>query len=355
MLHDLEVYQSWLPSLQSLGFPVGDPTWQYPPGAAIVFLASGAGTIPFRWMFTLVILAFDAAVLVTLMVAHARQQATSWRGVALWSVAALVVGPIMMTRFDVAPTLLAVAAVVLVARPAWSGAMAAVGTVIKVWPALMLLAIPRPSARRGVLSFALTAAGLLLGFWVLFHDSLSFLGNQRDRGLQVESTGALPYLLHSLFGGDVEFGLKYGSIQVLMNGAELVGTLVTFVGFVVLAVMVWWRWSGRLDGAAAGDVALAALLVSLATSRVYSPQFNTWIIGVAAAAVLSQRSRLGTVTISLIVVSLLTQVVYPWSATQLVDAGPFVIVIQSCRIVLLLVATFMALWAISPARTSHTQ
>jgi hypothetical protein len=274
MLHDLEVYQSWLPQLQSLTFPVGDPTWQYPPGAGLVLLMASVGTIDLRWSFTLAILALDAAILTVLMVAHARQRNTSWRGVALWAAAAAVVGPIMMTRFDVAPTLFAVAAIVLASRPAWSGALSAIGAVVKVWPALMILSLPRRDAKRGIVAFVVAGVLLLLVFALLFDNSLSFLGNQRDRGLQVESTGALPYLLYSLLGGHVEFGLSYGSIQVLMNGAELVGTAVTIVGFAALGLIAWWRWRGRLDEVSPGDVALTAVLVSLATSRVYSPQFN---------------------------------------------------------------------------------
>jgi hypothetical protein len=349
MLHDLEVYQSWLPRLQHLAFPTGDPTWQYPPGASLVFLSSSVLGMDFRWSFTLVILLVDAAILATLLVAHARQTSVSWRGPWTWALAALIVGPIMMTRFDVAPTLFAVLAIVLVARPAVSGAAAAIGAVVKVWPALMLLALPRRRAGRGVLSFILVATAVVIGFALVFDDSLSFLGNQRDRGLQVESTGALPYLLFSLVGGHVEFGLQYGSIQVLMSGAEAVGTVVTVIGLMLLALVAWWRWRGRLDDALPGDVALTVMLVSVATSRVYSPQFNTWLVGLAAVAMLAARTRLTRPALLVIGVSLMTQVVYPWSATQLVEGGAFVITVQSARILLLLVAMVLGLRAIAGA------
>jgi len=347
MLHDLEVYQSWLANLHDLTFPAADPTWQYPPGASLVFLAAGNWPIDFRWSFTLVILLIDAALMVTLMVAHARLRPSSWRGVWLWALAGVIVGPIMMVRFDVAPTLFAVLAVVLVGRPAWSGASTAIGTVVKVWPALMLLALPRPSLRRGLPSFIVTLAVTLIGFALLFHDSLSFLANQRDRGLQVESAGALPYLVYSLLGGDVEFGLTFGSIQVLMNGAELVGTIVTVVGLALIAMIGWWRLRGRLEHVSPGDVALTVMLVSVATSRVYSPQFNTWLVGIAAAAMLSTRTRLAGVAALVVAVSLVTQVVYPWSATQLVTGGASGIVAQIIRITLLIVAAALAVDALA--------
>jgi hypothetical protein len=347
LLDSMGVYQGWLPALRQPAFPADDPTWQYPPGAGVVLLAPDWLSIDYRWSFALVILAFDAVILAILMLAHARQPATSWRGVALWAMAGVIVGPIMLTRFDLAPTLFAVGAVLIAAQPVRSGALAAIGAIVKVWPALMILALPKRGAGRGILSFVVTGAATLLCLMVVFDNSLSFLGNQRDRGLQVESTGALPYLLHSITGGDVAFGFTYGSIQVLMNGAELVGTIVSVTGFVVLGLMAWWRWRGRLDEVPAGDVALTAILVSVATSRVYSPQFNTWLIGIAAAAMLASGSRLRRAAVILIAVSLVTQIVYPWSATQLVTGDPLIVGVQSVRIILLLSATVLSLMAIS--------
>jgi hypothetical protein len=354
LLDSMGVYQGWLPALRQPAFPVDDPTWQYPPGAGVVLLAPDWLSIDYRWSFALVILAFDAVILAVLMLAHARQPATSWRGVALWAMAGVIVGPIMLTRFDLAPTLFAVAAVLLAAQPVRSGALAAIGAIVKVWPALMILALPKRGAGRGIVAFVVTGAAVLLGLIFVFDNGLSFLGNQRDRGLQVESTGALPYLLHSITGGDVAFGFTYGSIQVLMNGAELVGTIVSVTGFVVLGLMAWWRWRGRLDEVPAGDVALTAILVSVATSRVYSPQFNTWLIGIAAAAMLASGSRLRRVAVILIAVSLVTQIVYPWSATQLVTGEPLIVGVQSVRIILLLSATVLSLVAIS-RRTAGQQ
>jgi hypothetical protein len=135
-----------------------------------------------------------------------------------------------------------------------------------------------------------------------------------------------------------------------MQGAETVGTILTVLGLVVIAMVAWWRLRGRLEDVPAGDIALTVMLVSVASSRVYSPQFNTWIIGLAAAALLATRTRLTNVCLIMVIVSLLTQFVYPWSATQLVHGSALVIVVQSLRIILLLVATVLSLMAIAPRR-----
>ena len=343
MLNDLEIYLSWVPGLQGGAFPAADPTWQYPPGIAPLFLLAGSLAIDFRWAFTLVILAVDAALMALLLVARARRPAASWRGPWLWAMAGLVVGPIMVTRFDVVPTTLAVLAVLLAARPVLSGAAAALGALTKAWPALMLLVLPRRALPRGILGFAVTGGLVLLVAQAATRDSLSFLSNQQSRGLQVESVGALPYELWSLLGGEVSFVYQYGSIQVDMAGAEAIGLVVTGLGLLLLGGLVLARLAGRLETAAPGDVALAAVCVSVATSRVYSPQFNVWLVGLAAVAMLDARSRLRVVAVLVIVISVLTQVVYPWSATQLVTGDTVTVVVQALRISGLLAATVLAL------------
>lgn len=345
MLNDLDIYEGWLTPLGQGAFPADDPTWQYPPGIAPFFLATGTLAIDYRWAFTLGILAVDALVMAVLLVAHSRRPGSSWRGPWLWALAGVVVGSIMVVRFDVVPTLFAVLAILAVARPVRTGIAAALGFTVKVWPALMLAVVPRRHLPQAIVSFAVTVALVLGSFTLLTDGSLSFLANQQARGLQVESVGALPYLASSLLGGDVEFGLKYGSIQVLMGGAETVGLVLTLTGLALFGLIGWWRLSGRLEDVPPGDVALTVMLVSVATSRVYSPQFNVWLVGIAAVMLLDPRTRLRRSAAIVIVVSLLTQVVYPWSATQLVNGDPLTIGVQGVRIAGLVAATVLALLA----------
>jgi len=291
----------------------------------------------------LAILVVDAVVMAALLWTRWHRAGTSWAGPWLWALAGVIVGSIMVVRFDVVPTAFAVAAVLLATRPVWSGVSAALGLTVKVWPAFMLLAIPRRGLPKALAAFALTTLIVLGAFSILSQGSLSFLANQQARGLQVESVGALPYVAFQLFGGEVAFGLEYGSIQVLMNGTEAVGLAITVVGLVLLALVAALRLFGRLEPVPPGDVALAVMLVSVATSRVYSPQFNVWLIGIAAVAVLDRASRMRPAVGTLIAVCLLTQVVYPWSATQLVTGEFVAIAAQSLRIVGLLAATVLAL------------
>ncbi len=352
LLDDVDIYRGWLPFFRSGGFPVNDPTWQYPPGASGVLLAPDVLPINYAIAFALLCLAFDLAIMAALVLAHSRRTKSNTRGLWLWALAGVLVGPIMFTRFEIVPTFFAVMCVLLVARPALAGAAAGCGMVIKLWPALLVLSLPRRRTWTGVLWLALTVVTLLVLATVSFDGALSFLGNQRARGLQVESVGAAPYWIYDAFGGKVASALEYGSMQLDMPGTEAVGTLITLAGIALIAVIGWWRLSGRLDRVPAGDVALTLVLILVATSRVYSPQFNVWLIGVAAVATISRQTRMRFVAVIIAGVAIATQIVYPLFPTNLVDGEIWIVAIQTARITGLLVATALAMRAIAGRQRS---
>lgn len=342
VLDDVDIYRGWLGSLTTGVFPMDDSKWQYPPGVGPLLVAPDWLPVPYPVSFAALCLAFDLAIMVALLVAHARRPRPSTFGLWLWAAAGLLIGPLLVTRFDVVPAFFAVAAVLLVARPAWSGAAAAAGFLLKLWPALMLLALPRTRTMRATLVFLVVTLALLALISIPFDGALSFLGNQRSRGLQVESTGALPYWLFALVGGRIATGLDYGSMQIDMAGAEIVGTVVTVAGLVVLFVIGWWRMTGRLDRVSAGDTALALVLVMVVGSRVYSPQYNIWVLAIAATATIGAQSRVRGVAWILVGVSICSQVVYPLFPTNFTDGEAWIVLVQALRIGGLLAATVLA-------------
>jgi hypothetical protein len=322
--------------------------WQYPPAAGPVLMAAAALPGTYAQSFVALMVMVDLAVLASLLVAHSRSPETTWRGPLLWSAAGVVLGPILLTRFDLVPTLFAVVAVLLAGRPMWSGVSAGAGALVKLWPALMLISLPRRSLTRGALGFALTILALGLTFSAAFSGAFSFVGHQNSRGLQVESVGALPYIVYSGVSDTVRFAYEYGSVQVSMAGTTWIGTALTIAGLLLLLVVAWWRLTGRIDDVAPADIALTVMLVSVASSRVYSPQFNVWLVALGSVALLSRTTRLNAVAALVVGVSVVTQVVYPWSVTELVDGDLSAIAAQTARILGLLTATGLALWRISP-------
>jgi hypothetical protein len=344
VINDVKLYAEWSSLLVTGRFPIGDDMWQYPPGAGIVFaIAALVGSNPVA-AFVIIALACDLAALIVLAVAGRR------RGVGLdaawaWVIGALLVGPVWLARFDVVPTLAAVVALVLIARPVWSGAAAAAGTLLKVWPGLMLIALPRRSLPRGILGFVVMSAAILGAVLLWSTGGVSFLGEQGARGLQVESVGALPFMAWNVFG-EVPTEFRFGAMEVDVSATIPLGLAITLAGFAVLGVLGVLRLLGRLETLSPADVALVALLVSMVTSRVLSPQYSVWVVGVAAVTFLDPRSRMRTVVWLLVPSILVTQVIYPYGYGSFLNGDWWAVALQVIRVALLVAATGLGLWIV---------
>jgi len=342
VINDVKLYAEWSNLLVTGRFPIGDDMWQYPPGAGVIFaLAALIGSNPVAATVGIV-LACDLAVLVILLIAGQRRQvgyAAAWA----WVASALIIGPVFIARFDVVPTLAAVGALVLVARPVWSGASAAAGALLKVWPALMIIALPRHSLPRGILGLVLASAAILVGISLWASGGISFLGEQGARGLQVESVGAWPFMTAQAFGAHIPTTFRFGSMEVDIAATVPIGLAITLAGFAVLGLMGVARLLGRLEALSPADVALTALLVSIVTSRVLSPQYAVWIAGVAAVTFLDPASRMRRVVCLLVPSVLAAQVIYPLGYGSFIGGEWWAAGMQSVRIVLLVIATVLAL------------
>ena len=344
VINDVKLYAEWSSLLVTGRFPIGDDMWQYPPGAGIVFaIAALMGSNPVA-AFVIIALACDLAALIVLAVAGRR------RGVGLdaawaWVIGGLLVGPVWLARFDVVPTLAAVVALVLIARPVWSGAAAAAGTLLKVWPGLMLIALPRRSLPRGILGFVVMSAAILGAVLLWSTGGVSFLGEQGARGLQVESVGALPFMVWNVFT-EVPTEFRFGAMEVDVSATIPLGLAITLAGFAVLGVLGVLRLLGRLETLSPADVALVALLVSMVTSRVLSPQYSVWVVGVAAVTFLDPRSRMRTVVWLLVPSILVTQVIYPYGYGSFLNGDWWAVALQVIRVALLVAATGLGLWIV---------
>jgi hypothetical protein len=341
VINDVKLYAEWSSLLVTGRFPIGDDMWQYPPGAGIVFaLAALLGSNPVA-AFAGIALACDLATMVVLAIAGRRRRVglnAAWA----WVIGALLVGPVWLARFDVVPTLAAVVALVLIARPVWSGAAAAAGTLLKVWPGIMLIALPRRSLPKGILGFVAMSAAILIAVLLWSTGGVSFLGEQGARGLQVESVGALPFMVWNVFT-EVPTEFRFGAMEVDVAATIPLGLVITLAGFAVLGLLGVLRLLGRLESLGPSDVALVALLVSVVTSRVLSPQYSVWIVGVAAVTFLDPESRVRRVVWLLVPSILVTQVIYPYGYGSFLNGEWWAVLLQVTRVGLLLAATAIGL------------
>jgi hypothetical protein len=352
LYNDVDLYVQWSQSIAHGVFPFHDQMWQYPPLAGLVFVAARLSPFgPYDGFVTLAVLADLVLMLVVLREARRRGR---WAGAWWWAAAALVVGPLMFGRFDVFPTLLTVLAVASVARPVRAGAWSALGALLKVWPVLALLALPRKALGRAAAGFAVAGGLTLAALLAWSGGGLSFLRFQGARGLQMEAVAALPFHLLHLLGRPMPTEYRYGAVEIDLAGAGLAATIATAAGLVLLGAIVVQRLRGRLEQVAPADVVLAATLVAVASSRVFSPQYAVWLIGVGALALTDPRSRLAAVLPLVAVGSLLSQPLYPLWYGDLMGGTWYAVLAQTVRILTLVAATALAFWRVAVAAPDAT-
>lgn len=351
-LPDVRLYSTWTILLADRQFPVGDAYWQYPPGAGVLFaLSRFAGPDP---VFGFVVLAFlaDLALLLLLMNAGRRQAGERrFSGAWAWVIGGLAVGPVLVARFDIFPTVFAVAAVLFATKPVRSGVMAAIGALLKVWPILMLAVISRRQLPKAVLAALATGLVGVLAINAWASGGISFLGEQSERGLQIESVGALPYMIAGALGFEQNVVLRYGAYEFVMAGVGMIGLAITVIGLLLFATIAVLRLAGRLEQVPPGDIALALILIAVATSRVFSPQYDIWIVGLGAACLADPRTRLRRVVIALIVMSAVTSIIFPWAYGSLMETTHYAVALQVIRIVLLVGCTVIAVKSVVLTRT----
>lgn len=139
------LYRHWYQQLSQGTFPPGDVTWQYPPGAGLVFLAPGhVPELTYYRAFVALTLLADAVV--TFALARA---GTS--GAWLWVVGLPLLLHLPLARYDVQVTATAVLGLLALrgGHARLGGALAGLGAMIKVWPLLTLLGTPAATSRAG--------------------------------------------------------------------------------------------------------------------------------------------------------------------------------------------------------------
>ncbi len=334
--------------------PYRDFGWEYPPGAApLVTLPAFASHDLYASVFALLMLAADLAVLAALTRLAARLG--SDRGVWLWVGGVLLLGPIVLTRYDTVSALLAVLSALGVAAgaPYAAGLALGGGVVTKLWPGLLLLALPLVRGWRRVLAAAaatvLVSLAAVLGVGGAAHGAVLF-ERHADRGLQVESVPATPLLVADRAGADVgvEFddvtSFSWDLVGAGVDAALLVsalGTLAALGGATALA------WRARRTPEAWLDVAATALLLVTVTGKVLSPQYVVWLLALLAAALCRRGSPLLVPGVLVAASGVLTQAVFPATYDALVRHGDVLpVVLLALRNLLLVVAAIFAVRAV---------
>jgi Glycosyltransferase family 87 len=350
---DMGLYKEWYTCCLSKGsFPLSDPKWQYPPGAALVIWLPGH--IPGNYFdnFAFLTIACDLAVM--LMLCRSARRGGSLTGAWYWVCGVPLLGAISVGRFDMVTVALTVAAALVVTDrgPVGGtvrGALIGVAAAIKVWPVTALTGVPPGQWRRSVTA----AVAVILGVWAIFPRQMaSFLAHQYTRGIEIESVAATPFMVWRLAGWNGRIVFSFGSWQLSGDYVGL-AQYATKLALVVVGMLVlaWWLLlvTGRIGWRPEfrTDAPLAATLLFLLASQVLSPQYMLWVIGLAAACLATGQTAQRPAALAVLAAAGLTQLNFPFGWGSLVNGSAVLTSVLVARNVLLVVATVLAVRAVA--------
>jgi hypothetical protein len=281
-ISDTGVYQKYGDAVAEGSVPYRDFKLEYPPAALPVFVLPSLGHERHRAEYNRW---FDREMALCWCLVAAGVALLS-RGpipIALVATTPVLLGPVILSRFDAWPAALAVLALAAFVRRrlAWAAVLLGVAIGAKLWPAVLLpLAVIALGRRRGAafgggviavvaaifVPFAVLAPR---GLWHSFHQQFA-------RPLQIESLGsAVLIALHYLFGLRVGLESTFGSQNLLSPAANATAIATTVLGVLALLLVWWWARDVVVGGA-------AAVAAFIAFGKVFSPQFMVWIVPFAA-------------------------------------------------------------------------
>lgn len=348
VLGDLPLYREWAIDAVAGDGVIGiDADWVYP---LLAWLPIGGANLFGPVLYQLVWLLMTAGLNLwaVWVLSDGGRSRPGMIGAYVWLLGFLLLSPVALLRLEgITGPLVIVALAWLSRRPLVAGALLAVATWIKVWPAMVILAIVAVCRERwhviaaGAAVTAVTA-GVSAASGGLPH-LLSFLTTQTDRGLQLEAPIATPWVWLA--------AMEVPGARVFQNHAlatrEVTGPLdelaidaaTPLLGLVVVALAGLLLWAGR-RGADQRQLllvgSLALVLAAIVCNKVGSPQYLLWVVPIAAVAMCQPTQWWRRTTGAVLATSLLTTIIFPIVYMPLVRLDWFPVMLLSIRNGLLL-------------------
>jgi hypothetical protein len=339
--------------------PYRDFDVEYPPAALPVFALPAIGHPSFNFYhreFQILMALCGIGALVAMAAVLRSVGAGRRRGAAALGFAALaplVLGSIVLYRYDLWPAALAVAGLagVIAGRQRLGFAALGLGFAAKVFPALLLppaLAyVWRRQGWREALACLVAAAAVAAAWVVPFlalapHGVWESVARQATRPLQIESLGSAALVMAHQFGG---LGLavvsSHGSQNLAGSRADTAGQIES----VLVVAALLGIWAAAALGPARPErlvrYAAASVTAFVAFGKVLSPQFMIWLIPLVPLV----RGRRGLAASALLGLALLlTQLWFPiryWRLVFNLDAGLWFVVLARDLVLVALLAVLV--------------
>ncbi len=362
---DLPLYRQWAHDAVQGSWPIIDFAWVYPAGALVPIVGPIVlGPYLYQLVWLIMIAAANWLALAALA-GHRLQRRSGYPAAWYWLLSVLLLAPVSMLRLEGVVAPLAIAGVVWVARrPVVAGALIALATWIKVWPAAVAAAVVVVCRTRWWVAAGGLATTAIIMLAVLLAGGrehlFSFLTIQDQRAPQLEAPVATPWVWATIWdlpGARIRQNYELATREVIGHGALAAGVVVgwlmvlAFVAIAVLLVVARARSAapeGRL--VVLGAFALTAALIVF--NKVGSPQYMLWLSPLVAVGVLLDPLRWRTPAIWMAVTSFLTTLVFPIFYMPLVRADPFaasLLLARNALLVALFVWSVHALWRLARA------
>jgi Glycosyltransferase family 87 len=336
------VYQQYGNAIAHGRVPYRDFAVEYPPGALPMFAIPGLAkpgrgqdvTPGFRHVFETLMWFCGAIALLAMAAAFTALRARRvhvWGALLFAALAPLALGSVVLSRYDLWPTALMVAAVAafVVGWLRLGAAVLGAAITAKLFPAVLVpLAVAfvwrRAGRREALICLGTICAVVVLVFapFVVLSPSGVWhsLAGQLTRPLQIESLGAaLLIAAHHAWGHPVTMVTSHGSQNLAGHAADGFATAFTILQAVTLLAI----WTVFARSRASRDQFVLATAASLATfvalGKVMSPQFLIWLVPIVPLV----RGRRGLCASALLLAALiLTQIWFPfryWSYVNRFD------------------------------------
>jgi hypothetical protein len=352
---DLSLYDYWAFQVEQGAGVYGLATeWVYPALAFVPIWIAGAINI-FSYEISWLILVFTLNTAAALLLVTAPSRGKLFSGTeASWIflAALFALGPVAVSRIDSVSAALAIFGLVAITKKSQVAATTffTIAGWIKIWPIALFAALVSSFQNR-LRAFAVAAAisagvigvGLVVGGTKVF----SFVFQQQDRGIQIESVVATPWMWLAKFGfANLFFDEVVLTNQVSGSFVEELASISNLILFGALAITIFLAVlavrSGRNRNEVFALASLTGVLDLIVFNKVGSPQFMIWVTVALVALVYFKVQGAKAALVMGAAILTLTQLVYPIFYIGLLGLETFPLVLLTLRNLLLIA---LLVWA----------
>ena len=352
---DLSLYDYWAYQVDNGTGVYGLVTeWVYPALAFVPIWIAGAFNLvsyEVSWL-TLVFVLNTAAVL---LLVRRESNGELFSGTkASWAFlsALLFLGPVAVSRIDSVSAALAVLGLVAVNRNA-TGIAAALFTIagwIKIWPVALfaaMIAVFKKRIQATIVATSISASIIGIGLIAGGTKVFGFVLQQQERGIQIESVMATPWMWLAKFGSaNIFFDDSILTNQVSGPLVQELASVSNYLLFIALAITVLLAIravrAGRNRTQVFALAALTGVLDLIVFNKVGSPQFMIWLAVPLVALVYFGINKSKVALAMGAAILLLTQLVYPVLYIELLGLEIMPLGLLTVRNLLLVV---LLIWA----------